>query len=708
MVRVRDARLAAILAGLVALPAAANDAEIADEIEVTATRLPEPADLVPAALSTEGGPALRARGANTLPSVLGLIAGVDAPPGGDAGPQSAVPAFWGLHEFDAFLLVQDGVPWGGTYNPAIATLDLTDVARVDVLKGAAPVTYGATSFVGVVHVEHYPAGEAAREADLAIGNYGSVDGSASLVLPAAGAYRQSLAVSGHTQGFTDPRERIASEHALYRGAYDGENGTFTVDLDAARTRDAPPSPVLRAGAGLTTLTPVDANFNPADARLDEDRDQIALGYTRRTAVGTWDSRVSMSHADVTDVRAFLHPDLSGTADSQDQRRHIDDVYLDTHLLADAPADHGAGGDTDGTAAGLSWVVGADGLFGRARQQTLNGNSGFTVPLDGSVLPPPAAAIPVTEIGALDDHRAFLGQYVEVGWRPGERWNLTGGMRLNEVEEHKNSSDLVTTPFANAAADVRQRTVRPTETLGASVRLAGDGRADHDEAVAFADWRSAFKPAAIDFGPDYTPDLLAPETARSVEVGLRGRLDDGRLRYQAEWFRLDFHDLVVATPTGALANAGAELLTGGEAELHYATSSAVEVIATAAYHDATYTRYQFFDGTATVDVSGRRLPLSSRVLATTGVLYTPAQGVGFTAVARYTGPRFLDEQNSARVGGFTTLDATLFETIGRVRISLEASNLTNRRPPVTASEFGSQSYYLLPARMGWLRIAYSWG
>jgi hypothetical protein len=50
----------------------------------------------------------------------------------------------GLHEFDAFLLIVDQVPWGGAFNPAISTLDLTDVERIEVLKGSAPVMYGAT------------------------------------------------------------------------------------------------------------------------------------------------------------------------------------------------------------------------------------------------------------------------------------------------------------------------------------------------------------------------------------------------------------------------------------------------------------------------------------------------------------------------------------------------------------------------------------
>jgi len=54
-----------------------------------------------------------------------------------------------------------------------------------------------------------------------------------------------------------------------------------------------------------------------------------------------------------------------------------------------------------------------------------------------------------------------------------------------------------------------------------------------------------------------------------------------------------------------------------------------------------------------------------------------------------------------------LDANLGYRFGRCQLVLEGSNLNNQRPPVTSSEFGSQSFYLLPARMLWIRLNYKW-
>jgi iron complex outermembrane recepter protein len=664
------------------------------EVTITATRIPEPLDQIPASISTVSGEELRRRSAWDLASALSLVSGVEAPAGGDAGPSSAVPSFWGLHEFDAFLLVVDGVPWGGAFNPGITTLDLNDVERVEVLKGAAPVMYGATSFVGVVHVLHYPAGEAANEADVAVGSRGSARGSASFALPDWGDYRQSFAADGQSLGFADRRQNVSDGRLLYRGALDVGGGKLSVDGNLSIVRDVPPSPVIREGTALTNLTPLDANFNPSDAAIDETKYQLALRYERPTPWGTWDTLASLSHSHVDDIRAFLHPDLSGDADTQNQNRTIVDDYLDTHLVIERDP--------------LTVIAGADLLYGYGRQSTLNGNTAYTVPLDGSVVPPPTTQLPVNEFGFVADKRVFAGQYLQVDWKPDERWDVIAGVRLNETRERKFSSDLTLPPFTDteqyAAQEASRNVIRATETVGVSYRAWAR---DQDEVVLYADYRNAFKPSALDFGPDYQPDVLRPETARSYEAGLKGATAGGRLTYQMEAFRLDFHNLVVPTDTGFLTNAAASQLQGAELEARYGITPDLVLAGNYAYHDAHFTQYLFFDGNSGsyVDVAGRQLPLSPRHLASAGILYSPREGLNSTVVLSYVGRRFLDEENTAPVGSYTKIDATFGYRMGHYEIALEGTNLTNQRPPVSASEFGSESFYLLNARMVWLRLVY---
>jgi len=662
-----------------------------EQIVVTATRVPEANDRVPADTTVVSGSELRARDAWDLQSALSLVPGVEAPAGGDAGPSSSVPSFWGLHEFDAFLLVVDNVPWGGAFNPAISTLDVNDVDRIEVLKGSAPVMYGATSFVGVVQVLHYPAGQAAQQIDVAGGSYGSARGDLSMVLPGTDNFRESVAIDGQSLGFADKRENVSDGQFLYRATDDIGSGTLRFDTDLTFVHDVPPSPIIRIGAGLTPLIPINANFNPSNAEIAENKYQGDIGWTQPTGLGTWDTLASYAHSDIVYISAFLHPDLTGTADTQDQHRLVNDAYFDTHI-------------TNEQIANVTLIGGTDLLYGYGRQGTFNDNSAYTVPLNGSVVPPPTTELPPNEIGSVNDKRLFMGQYLQADWKPDDEWDVMAGVRLNETFEHQYSTDLLLSPPASYSAETSNRNVvRPSEMVGASYRAWKDG---DDEAVLYADYRNAFKPSAQDFGPDYQPTVLLPETAQSYEAGVKGALGGSVVTYDLEAFLQNFQNLVVPLPTGFLTNAAHEQLKGVELETRYALTPDLAIAANLAYHNDTFGQYLFFNGVNSVDVAGKQLTLSPHILASGGILYTPPQGFNATVVVNYVGRRYLDEENTAPVGGYTTLAATLGYRFDRYQVSLEGTNLTNQRPPVSASEFGSESFYLLNARMLWLKLGYS--
>src|SRR5262245_31102148 len=187
--RSRSAALGLVLLGATASAARAQLPErvsggavhVSEYVEVTTSRLREKADEVPASIEVITGEELSAWGATDLRSALALAAGLDVAPGGDGGPAASVPEFWGRKAFDAFLLLGDGVPWGGAFNPATATVDLQDVQRIEVLRGPAPVTYGATSFVGVIHVVHKDVGTRRTSVSASAGSHGS--GAGQVVAP---------------------------------------------------------------------------------------------------------------------------------------------------------------------------------------------------------------------------------------------------------------------------------------------------------------------------------------------------------------------------------------------------------------------------------------------------------------------------------------------------------------------------------------------
>src|SRR5258705_10552562 len=165
---------------------------VREQVEVVATRVPEAPHDVPASIEVIDGDTLRAIGATTIRDALSLAAGVEVGPGGDAGPAGAVPEFWGLREFDAFLLVVDDIPWGGAFNPALTTLNLRDVERIEVLRGSAPVTCGATAFVGVIHVVHKPAAATNSYVSLRGRTFRRGGSAIDIAIPSAGAWKSRL------------------------------------------------------------------------------------------------------------------------------------------------------------------------------------------------------------------------------------------------------------------------------------------------------------------------------------------------------------------------------------------------------------------------------------------------------------------------------------------------------------------------------------
>ena len=656
-----------------------------ETIEVTATRLPEAISTVPASVVVITGNDLRERGVRTLAEALSLVPGVEAPPGGDAGPASAVPSFLGLHEFDAFLLVVDGVPWGGAFNPSIPTLDLLDVERIEVLKGSAPVTYGATAFVGVIQVIHYPAGRAEGRVQVSTGTHGETRGSASFALPALGGYEHSLTFEGASQGFADPREAVSDGKVLYRGAADVGGGRFRIDLDLTIERTVPSSPVPRVGAGLTGLLPLDSNYNPADARIDENRYHAVLGYTHDTPIGVWESTASYAFSEITDIRGFLRPDLtndgSQNADSQNQRRRLTDSYFDSHFSADLGH-------------GVDLLYGADVLYGLGKQTSING--AYYAPLNGRGVLPATTALHVDEINSLSDQRAFFGQYAQVDWKATRRLDLFGGVRLNETTERLLSTHVDGFDATNdLVGRSSRRVIRPSGMAGASYAVVPV------MAVVFADYRDTFKPAAIDFGPDYTPNVLAPETARQYEAGVKGKVLGGLVEYETDAFRVDFKNLVVATTDSGgnpiLENAGGQTLQGFEVAVGVHPLPALKLSFNGSYHDSRFTQYVATEGGSNINVAGNELPLSPRWLGSVGVLYQPESGFTGSVIGNFVGRRYLDLANAAPVGGYVTVAASAGYRFGRWEVLVNGTNLTDVRPPVTQSEFGDSSYYRLVGR-----------
>ena len=681
---------------LIAAWAAASDTR-ADEsgseralLTVTATRLAAPPEDVPAYITLISGRELRERGAHDLRSALALAGGVDIAPGGDGGPLSAVPALWGLREFDAYLLVVDGVPWGGVFNPQVATLDLQDIERIEILRGAAPVIYGATSFVGVIQIIHPAPGTGAPHASAGLGSRGRARAAYAAPLPQLGAIQHSLALDADRLRYTQDRSGSQRLHARYAAALDTGRGALRVAADLSLLGQDPYSPHTREGTALSTRFPLDSNVNPGHAQQDQNRAQLSAALTRQFGATQWSTTLSLAHTDSKNVRGFLRADfatdgVTPNADGFKQTVGTTELYFNSYLA-------GSHGPT------LDWIAGLDWQSGRGRQRS--GNFEYAV-LPNGANAPDSTLLHIDETSGVVEVRNFGGLYGQLHWRAAPRMALTVGLRTNRTRETRSTEfvDLTGPVPAPVVSGYDQRSVsRLSGTAGFTVLLH---RSAHGQIAAFADARDSYKPAAIDFGPEAETDILQPERARSDELGIKGTALDQRLDWQAEWFDMRMRNLVIRENVKgrpALANAGAEHFRGAEFEARWPLASDWYLAASYAYHDARYTDYARLLGDGSVQqLAGKRLELSPQQLANAGVRYQPARGFQGAVACAHFGAQYLNKSNTAITPAHDTCDASLGYRWSRLTLTLAADNLGDSRAPVAESELGDAQFYRLPGR-----------
>ena len=641
-----------------------------EQVEVVATRLPEAPHDVPVSVEVIDGDTLRAIGATNIREALSLAAGVEVGPGGDAGPAGAVPEFWGLREFDAFLLVVDDIPWGGAFNPALTTLNLQDVERIEVLRGSAPVTYGATSFVGVIHVVHKPAAADRSYASVRGGTFKSGGAAVDLAMPSAGVWKSRLSADVDRRGFKDDRTSFSRGHANYRAATAAHDRKTWLSADFNWLNQNPASPHVREGAALSTATPLDANYNPADAFLDDTRLTFAFG-TEQTVMkdARWTTAASYAHSAQGIFRGFLTA-VSNTANNATGFREdidVNDLYADSHVTWPARSH-------------VQLVAGGDFLFGNGEGK--GATFAYTVPLSGAT----AAAVsqPATLNLDTESRRAFFGGYAQVEWTPTARVHVSTGVRLNATWERRGES-------------VGATHVRPAGSVGAIVSVWERGV---DHVKVFANYRDTFKPAAFDFSLAENEGILEPETARSYEGGVKLRGIQGRVDLEASAFRMDFKNLVTATVVGglpSLQNAGSTRFQGFEIAADARAPRNVMGRATYSFHDGTFVDFvQDFGGTNT-QLAGKRFEMSARHLFSAGLILAPSTGVVGDVIVKYAGDRFLNKRNTALASPFTTVDIGVGYRLNRWEARLDGRNLGDRRDPISESELGDAQYYRLPER-----------
>jgi iron complex outermembrane receptor protein len=449
----------------------------------------------------------------------------------------------------------------------------------------------------------------------------------------------------------------------------------------------PASPHAREGASLSTLTPLDANYNPAGAYLDDRRATLSLFYDRAlggaSASRLWTTTLSASHATYGIFRGFLARVSNTPENAHGFREDIDltDLYFDTHLATN-PSPR------------LKVVAGVDHLLGKGDAK--GASFEYSVALNG------LGAAPVPEPTLLDqtidDMRNSTGAYGFAEWNPAPRVRLEAGLRLNHTAEEQGMNE---DPGKVDSGEDKTSNTRLSGGAGAAYTAWQQG-ADHVR--FFTAYKNTFKPAAIDFGIGETEPgggLLKPETAASYEAGIKSRFGQGRFSLEASAFQMNFENLVIARVLNGLprlTNSGKQRFKGVEFGAVAYLPRGLTARASYSFHDAKFTNFIFeFDPGVPTQLAGKRLETSPRSLASLALLYAPVRGPIASVEYQHVGDRYLNKRNTALAPAYRTVSASAGYRKEKWEIRISGRNLGDERAAVAESELGDAQYYRLNAR-----------
>lgn len=455
-----------------------------EEIVVTATRSPEPADRVSSPTTVLDGEALRRRGIRLVADALREVPSAFVVPTGSWGGVTSL--FLRGGESDYVKVLVDGVPLnapGGYVDLAALTMD--NVERVEVVRGPASVLYGSDAVSGVIQLFTRPGqGPARGGAALTGGSFGSWAGE---LWGSAGGARLGASVAA-------ARSRTDGIHDF--------NSDFENTVLSARMHAAP---------GTATDLAVSARFGDHTSHFPTDFTGAPVDRNQRTFERGLTLGLEAAHRIAPAMEARL-------------------------ALSLLDADGGSGDDPDSAAdtAGYAFASrrarevarqGADGrlLFrprpgvsltaGVAVERESEAQSGWSTSNFGGG----AFTEPDTPF---DRSRTTHGGYVQALVQPVARVSVTGGTRVDDSDA-----------FGSFA----------TWRVGAVVRAARATRLRASAGTAFKAPSLAETWADSPF--EVGNPALEPERTSSWEVGLAQELLAGALTVEATWFDQQFHDLI---------------------------------------------------------------------------------------------------------------------------------------------------------------------
>ena len=663
------------------LPSIAVEAEqdngYAPGISTTATKTNAPLRDIPQTVNVIPQQLIRDQASRSLQDVLRNVPGVGLSHGDGQRDQVTIRGFSAIS--DQFI---DGIR-----DDALYFRDLSNIERVEVLKGPAAVLYGRGSSGGLINrITKKPQAESFAEATLTVGSYDlkriAIDanqGGDTVAFRLTGAVEDSG--SFRDQGFVE-RSSIAPSVSFKLGSDTRLLLQGEIAHDKRITDFGIPS-----FNGLPVDVPASTYYGSGQARLD---DYTATDVGSLTAV--FDHRFN-EILSVRNATRYYTYELDrnntlpgGTVDTAtltvgrsrgDVTRQEDGYFNQTDFtLKAAPG-------------GLAqeWLFGVE--IGRQNkyQNFINQSNIDSVSIfnPGGAVPPPFSAATLANANPADSVFDVLGVYVQDQISLTPQWKALLGLRYDvfgqETFFHRTQKRL----------EREDKTVSPR---------AGLVWQPDDFASYYVSYSKSFQPSAESFPLASNNVNNAPEQTRNIEIGAKLDFLQGAFAVTGALFDLERSDIKTADPAdpSTLINVGKQRTRGLELTASGRLPGGWDITAGYAYLDARITESNSTVNSpqtpvVAIPIEGNRPSLTPEHAASMWLVKQLGHGFSAGGGLNYSDDRFASASNAVVLPGYLTADLAAYYRSKRFDAALNLKNVTNEDYIISAH--GSSDNLLLP-------------
>ncbi|GAB5482622.1 MAG: TonB-dependent receptor [Parasphingorhabdus sp.] len=585
--------------------------------------------------------------------------------------------------------------------------DLFDVERVEIVKGPQGSLFGRNTTAGAISVTTNKPDPFAFDAaaSASYGNFDEVSTQAMINTPLGGDWAFRIAGSYRARdGFIDNMlggDLADTETGAVRAAIAKDGSTFDITLSGEwrRTSDGGNGYLNRILVGGDPFGDISTDLGEG-ARDDIDSYRIALqlekdfGEVTLTSITGFSGFFNQDYLEDTDASPLnlLHFGTNGDQDTFSQELRL-----------------------SGTAGRLDWFVGASAAFDDVRSTQFANYDEDTICVALSEFTAAGCAdiFGVAGSGIILEESIASGQYEnyaiygDATFALTDRLDVTVGLRYSydrkdfrariPVPDNVLGNVIINAPDLNAAAQFGEAlldgTVRQRQSWDSFQPRFVLSYAASDDVNFYASATKGFKSGG--FNQLELGEAFDPETIWSFEIGSKGIILDGAVRYAIAGYYYTYDDLQVLVqvqgiPAPVTRNAGASEGYGVELELDAEPVDGLRILAGIALQNAEYTEFQ---AAPDADFSGNALVRSPDFTASMVADYRGdiSESSGFFLRGEYSYRSSIffrpTNQTDVRQQGYSLVNtsAGLSFGDGRFELSAYAENLFDEDYLIDISE-----------------------